>query len=560
MVADDIMPDEPHAVTIIDFGLATTLRQEDLAQPVASDVAAGTLAYISPEQTGRMNRAVDYRSDIYSLGVTLYELFTGQLPFEAADAMEMIHAHIAMQPIAPQQIDAEIPGVLSEIILILLAKNAEDRYQSLRGLGADLIRCLDQLQHKQTIESFTLREDDFSGRLQISQKLYGRESEIAQLTTTYDRVAQGNSELLFIAGYSGVGKTALVHEIRRDVLIKQGIFIEGKFDQLQQFLPYSAWAQAIAQLVNNWLAESETNLARWRETILDAVGENGQILIDIIPILERVIGPQPPVPQLGGMENQNRLNYTFNRFISSLATAEHPLVVFLDDLQWIDIGSLNLIESLIAVQSTSSLLVIGTYRDNEVGSGHPLLASQDRMSGEKERVRMITLLDLTPADVDHLLADTLQTTAAECRNLSQVLLEKTAGNPFFFRQQLYALESEELLSFDRDRLRWTWAEDLHQSLQTGGNVVDLMISKIRTLPIESQKTLSMAACIGNRFDTATLSTITLQDSANILTALSPALQEGLINRSNGIFFFCARPDPGSGIWDDSQRRPASYAS
>ena len=358
MVAEDIASGEVGPVTIIDFGLATTIRQDEQAQPVAPDVVAGTLAYISPEQTGRMNRAVDYRSDLYSLGVTLYELFTGQLPFQTGDTMEMIHAHIAIQPIPPHEQNDEIPEMLSVIILKLLAKNAEDRYQAARGLSADLARCLDQLQNSGVVESFELGQDDFSGRLQIPQKLYGREAEIEQLMDTYERMSQGNTELLYIAGYSGVGKTALVHEMRREVLMRQGIFIEGKFDQLQRTLPYSAWARAFTQLVNNWLAESEAKLAQWRDTILQAVGDNGQVLIDVVPALEPIIGPQPKVPQLGGFENQNRFNYYFNLFISSLVAPENPLVIFLDDLQWIDSASLSLIEALMAVQS-SSLLIIG---------------------------------------------------------------------------------------------------------------------------------------------------------------------------------------------------------
>ena len=537
MVADNALPDGSDRVTIIDFGLATSLRQDELAQPIVPDVVAGTLAYISPEQTGRMNRAIDYRSDLYSLGVTLYELFTGQLPFQTGDGMEMIHAHIAIQPIPLHEHNDEIPEIVSEIILKLMAKNAEDRYQSARGLSADLDKCLDQLQRTGSIETFELGQDDFSGRLQISQKLYGREAEIKQLLDSYDRAAQGNPELLYIAGYSGVGKTALVHEMRREVLMRQGIFIEGKFDQLQRTLPYSAWEQAFTQLANNWLAESESKLEYWRETILEAVGENGQVLIDVIPALERIIGPQPEVPQLGGLENQNRFNYTFNRFISGLATPESPLVVFLDDLQWIDPASLGLIEALMAVQSKSSLLVLGAYRDNEVGADHPLAASQDRMTSDVNQVNTITLADLKPADVDQLLADSLRLPVAEFCDLSQILQEKTAGNPFFFRQQLYALESEELLFFDRSRRRWTWEADLQQSLQAGGNVVDLMVRKIQTLPTETQETLSMAACLGNRFEIVTLNTVSGQGQSDILTSLSPALQDGLINRSNGYFSF-----------------------
>jgi hypothetical protein len=537
LVTENTVSGEPGGVTIIDFGLATMMRQEEISQPVATDAVAGSLAYIAPEQTGRMNRSVDHRSDLYSLGVTLYELFTGQLPFQTDDALEMIHAHIAVKPVPPRKHNTALPEPLSEIILKLMAKNAGDRYQSALGLGADLVRCLDQLQRTGTVESFELGQDDFSDRLQIPQKLYGRQSEISQLVATYDRVAQGNTELLFIAGYSGVGKTSLVHEIRRDVLSKGGIFVEGKFDQLQRTLPYSAWTQAFTQLVKNWLTESAVDLAGWRETVLDAVGDNGQILIDIIPDLERVIGSQPSVPLLGGYENQNRLNYTFNRFTSSLVTPEHPLVIFLDDLQWIDLASLNLIEALITAQNTDCFLIIGAYRDNEVSADHPLVASQNKMRSENDQVRVITLGDLASVDVDHLLADTLQLTVADCRELSQVLVDKTAGNPFYFRQLLYALESDGLLRFDRERHRWGWEENLHQSLQAGGNVVDLMIRKIQSLPVESQHTLSMAACIGSRFETSTLGTIVGQPQADILTDLNPALQSGLIIRSNRHYIF-----------------------
>jgi predicted ATPase len=484
-----------------------------------------------------MNRQVDYRTDLYSLGVTLYELFIGQLPFRTGSALEMIHCHIAREPKPPHRIDAGVPGPLSDIILKLLAKNAEDRYQTARGLRADLKICLDQWQSYNRIEPFELGSDDFTGQLQIPQKLYGRQAEIEQLRTILDRTIAGQGQLLLVAGYSGVGKTSVVREIHKDVISKQGTFVEGKFDQFQRSLPYSAWAQAFTQLVNNWLAESEANFAGWRDAVLNAVGDQGQILIDIVPALEDIIGLQPDVPQLGGTENQNRLNYTFNRLISSLARPEHPLIVFLDDLQWIDPASLSLIETLFAAQSTSPLLIIGAYRDNEVDADHPLVACLDRMSGESDRVRVINLADLAPVDIDQLLVDTLQLTIADCRELSQVLVDKTAGNPFYVRQQLYALESKELLSFDGERRRWAWKEDLQQSLQAGGNVVDLMISQIQTLPVETQQALSMAACLGSRFDPITLATIIGQPQTDTLLDLNPALLNGLIFPSNGHYLF-----------------------
>ena len=537
LVGDSEKPGSHDGVYLIDFGIASTKWQESVSRLAPDDTLVGTLAYISPEQTGRMNRQVDYRTDLYSLGVILYELFTGQLPFESGDALEMIHAHIARQPQPPRQFDAGIPGPVSDIILKLLEKNAEDRYQTALGLQIDLKRSLERWQNNNRIEPFALGSDDFTGRLQIPQKLYGRQTEIEQLAAAYDRIVQGNTELMYIAGYSGVGKTALVHETRRDILMKGGVFIEGKFDQLQRTLPYSAWAQAFTQLVNNWLAESETRLVGWRKIILEAVGDQGQILIDIIPALEQIIGPQPEAPQLGGIESQYRFNYIFNRFINGLATPEHPLVVFLDDLQWIDPASFNLIHSLLTVQSTSSFLIIGAYRNNEVGPDHPLTTSQERMRDEGKQVSIITLQDLTPADTNHMLADILQLTVADCRELSQALVDKTAGNPFYFCQQLYALESEALLSFDPQQHRWVWEEDLQQSLQAGGNVVDLMVSKIQSLSVETQDTLSMAACLGSRFKASTLDTITGRSHMDILSDLNPALQDGLIVRSNGYFTF-----------------------
>ncbi|MFC2055284.1 AAA family ATPase, partial [Chloroflexota bacterium] len=537
LVADDNTPGSQGGVYIIDFGLASITRQENPSHLAPDDALVGTLAYISPEQSGRMNRPVDYRTDFYSLGIILYELFTGQLPFESGDTLEMIHAHIARQPQPPQQIESGIPDLVSDIILKLLAKVAEDRYQTAHGLQTDLMHCLDQWQSNGRIEPFELGGYDFTGRLQIPQMLYGRQAEIEQLQAALDRATTGSAQLLFVAGYSGVGKTSLVHEIQKDVITNKGIFIEGKFDQLQWVLPYSAWAQAFTQLVDSLLAESEPNLAGWREIIQDALGENGQILIDRIPDLERIIGPQSEVPQLGGIENQNRFNYIFNRFISSLATPEHPLVVFLDDLQRIDPASLHLIEALMAAQSTSSFLLIGAYRSDEVDPAHPLAVSQERMQAESDRVTVITLGDLPSANTNHLLADTLQLSVPDCRDLDKVLVEKTGGNPFFYRQLLYALEADRLLKFDVEGRHWHWDDALDQSLQARGSVVELMIDKIRTLPGETQRALSLAACLGSRFDTSTLAIITGHEQADVLSDLNPAVQAGLIIRSDGHFSF-----------------------
>jgi PAS domain S-box-containing protein len=524
-------------VYVIDFGAASAMHEESASQLAADASLVGTLAYISPEQTGRMNRNVDYRTDFYSLGVVLYELLTGRLPFDSRDALELIHDHIARLPRPPHEIESAIPGPVSDIILRLLAKNAEDRYQTARGVQFDLERCFDQWQRKGRIEPFPLGHDDFTGRLQIPQKLYGREAEIERMRSVLDRAFTAQAQLLLVAGYSGVGKTSLVRELLKDITAKYGTYIEGKFDQLQRTRPYSAWGQALAELVDMWLTQSETSIARWRDTILEAVGDQGQALIDVIPVLERVLGPQPEVPQLGGVENQNRIHYLFNRFIACLAPPENPLVVFLDDLQWIDPASLDFIESLYADQSGSRLLVIGAYRSNEVEATHPLAISQDKMRADTQRVTVLELGDLSADDTNHLLADSLSLSVADCRDLGEVLVEKSAGNPFFFRQLLYALEADELLEFDREQRRWSWGEDLGQNIQARGSVVDLMITTLRTLPGDTQGALSMAACVGSHFDATTLHTVLGQPEADVLESLSPALRAGLIVRSDGHFSF-----------------------
>jgi len=537
LVADGDAPGSQGGAYIIDFGLASTTGKESPSLLAADDALMGALAYVSPEQTGRMNRQVDSRTDLYSLGVTLYELFTGRVPFDSGDVLELIHDHIARQPSPPHRIVSGIPGPVSDIILRLLAKDADDRYQTARGLQADLERCLDQWLKTGRIEPFELGSDDFTGRLQIPQKLYGRQAEIGHLQTILNRAIAEQTQILLVAGYSGVGKTSLVREIQKDVIAKRGAFIEGKFDQLQQTLPYSAWAQALTQLVNIWLTQGETSIAGRRESILEAVGAQGQVLIDLIPALELIIGPQPDVPQLDGVENQYRINYFFKRFIACLATPEHPLVVFLDDLQWIDSASLTLIETLLTDRSGNSVLVIGAYRSNEVGESHPLAISQNRMRTETDRVAVLTLGDLSPDDTNLLLADSLRIGVNECGDLGRILVEKSAGNPFFFRQLLVALEADGLVEFNYEQRRWIWDDALDQSIQARGSVVDLMIARIRVLPADTRRALSLAACIGSRFDMTTLHAIVGQPQSDVVTSLEPALRAGLIVHSNRYLSF-----------------------
>ena len=371
---------------IIDFGIATALSQENLTLKNISNLE-GTLAYISPEQTGRMNCSLDYRTDFYSLGVTFYEILTGTLPFITQDSLELIHCHLAKQPLSPHEIDSNIPQVLSSLIMKLMAKTAAERYQSSYGIRADLEECLRQLTFSGNIHDFPLATQDIINKFQIPQKLYGRDAEVAHLLASFERVAnptsQGSfeggreegagespsgSELMLIDGYSGVGKTALVREIYKPLSEKQGYFISGKFDQLQRNIPYSAIVSAFSELIQQLLSESKTRLEQWRQKLLDVLGINAQVVIDVIPELELIIGKQPETAILGAIEAQNRFKLVFQRFITAFCAEEHPLVIFLDDLQWADSASLKFIELILSQQNTQYLLLIGAYRNNEVSN------------------------------------------------------------------------------------------------------------------------------------------------------------------------------------------------
>ncbi len=359
--SQNILLNSQNEIKIIDFGIASKidLHTQDLGNP---EHLEGTLEYISPEQTGRMNRIVDYRTDLYSLGITFYEMFTGKLPFISQDPMELVHAHITKMPIPPAEINANIPESLSDIVMKLLSKNAEDRYQSAHGLLYDLEYCQDT--------DFNLASKDFSGKFQIPQKLYGREDELKTLLQTYERISKGNKEMMLVAGYSGIGKSSLINEIHKPITEKRGVFISGKFDQFQQNIPYYVITQAFNQFCLQLLKESEEKLSQWRKEILLAVGSNGQILIEVIPNLELIIKKQIPVAVVGAQESQNRFNMVFQNFIKVISNKEHPLTLFIDDLQWVDYASLNLIQTLLNNQEISYFLLIGAYRDNEVDNTH----------------------------------------------------------------------------------------------------------------------------------------------------------------------------------------------
>ncbi|BBD59007.1 two-component hybrid sensor and regulator [Nostoc sp. HK-01] len=511
-------------IQLIDFSIASLLPKEtqEIKNP---NVLEGTLAYISPEQTGRMNRAIDYRSDYYSLGVTFYELLTGELPFNSTDPMELVHCHLAKMPTVIGN-RKEIPQVLSDIVLKLMAKNAEDRYQSALGLKHDLELCLAQLQDTGVITDFLIAERDVCDRFLIPEKLYGRETEVNRLLQAFERVANGISEMMLVAGFSGIGKTAVINEVHKPITRQQGYFIKGKFDQFNRNIPFSAFVQALRDLMGQLLSESDAKLVQWRSQILEVIGENGQVLIEVIPELERVIGKQPPAPSLSGTAAQNRFNLLFQKFIAVLTTVEHPLVIFLDDLQWADLASFGLIKLL--MEEKNYLLLLGAYRNNEVSPSHPLMLMVEEMKKAGTTINTITLAPLTEQDTNQLVADTLRCKTERAQPLTKLIERKTQGNPFFITQFLKALYEDGEITFNHQQGYWECDITQIRALSLTDDVVKFVAKQLQKLPEATQNVLQLAACIGNAFDLNTLAIVSQQSVTATATALWKALQEGLI--------------------------------
>ncbi len=512
---------------IIDFGISTTLSKEIL-EVFSLNQLEGTVAYLSPEQTGRMNRGIDYRSDYYSLGVTLYQLFTGKLPFQSQDTLELIYSHIAKVPLTPIEIDATIPKVISDIIMKLLEKTAEKRYQSGYGLISDLNNCLLQLQKTGIVKEFPLGKNDFSGRFQIPDKLYGREEETQFLLAQFDKASQGRSELLLIAGYSGVGKSSLVHEVHKPIVAKRGYFIAGKFDQLKRNIPYAPFVQACEALIQQILTENEESIAIWKAKLLNAFGPNGAVMTEMLPSLEKIIGQQPPLLVLGPAETQNRFISVFQNFVQVLATAEHPIALFLDDLQWVDLASLKLLEALLIHPHIKYLLIIGAYRDNEVSESHPLTLALENYRSAGLEIETLYLKPLKISNINELLADTLSQETSVVDALAEVCHMKTQGNPFFLNQFLRKQCDENFITFDVSRGSWHWMIDKIKEQTGTENVVDLVINNIQKLSLETQHILALCACLGDRFDLQLLAALYDKSPKLTAAALEEALKENFI--------------------------------
>ncbi len=443
-------------VWLTGFGIASR-RPRERQSPEPPEIIAGTLAYMAPEQTGRMNRSIDSRSDLYALGVTLYQMLTGVLPFSAGEPIEWVHCHIARKPAPPVERLPMIPVPVLAIVMKLLAKPAEERYQTAAGLEQDLHHCLEQWQAHGHIAPFPIGERDVPDQLVIPEKLYGREREVDALLAAFDRVVGGGPpELVLVSGYSGIGKSSVVNELHKALVPPRGLFASGKFDPSNRDIPYSTLAQAFQALVRPLLKKSDAELSRWRDALRGALEPNGRLIGDLVSELSLIMGEQAPVPELERQQAQGRFQFVMRRFIEVFAKVEHPLALFLDDLQWLDTATLDFIEDVLIRSDLRQLMLIGAYRDNEVHDDHPLMRRIAAIRKAGGKVSEIKLGPLSAVHVQQLIADTLRSTSEAVLPLADVARATTGGNPFFLLHFLHALADGGALAFDHEARRWSW--------------------------------------------------------------------------------------------------------
>ncbi len=542
--ANFIISEDRQKAILIDFGLATRydIKAPFLASP---EKIVGSLPYISPEQTGRMNRTLDYRSDLYSLGATFYKMVTGSPPFHSDDVLEIIHAHIARTPVSPTRKNPSVPDAISGIILKLLKKNAEERYQSATGLRYDLEQCLFELQNKGEVAFFHPGLRDRPIYLTIPEKLYGREPELERLIKIFEQSEHGSRELVLIKGYAGVGKSALVQQISASLHMRRAMVLQGKFDHLQKNIPYSGILQAINSLVEIILREDAAGLKKWKEQLLEAVGNLGRVLTDLIPDLRKIIGDMPELPALDPVESHNRLLYVMGRFARVVATSEHPLLIFIDDIQWADNASLELFQSIVTDSKITHLMWICAYRDNEVGETHPFFRSLEEISKKFTRISTITLSPLSLQDIQTMCAQTMESPESEIVELAEMIYSRTRGNIFFARELFKTLYNEGLIRYDRENEKWI--QDLEQirHIPITENVIDLLARKVNELPRETQHLLQIASCVGSRFDLTILQIVTEQPIVEIARSLEIAIQSGIILPEQDEFKYATFLDEGN---------------
>lgn len=516
-----------NSIKIIDFGISTQLSSE-FAQFNSISSLEGTITFLSPEQTGRMNRSIDYRTDYYSLGATLYFLLTGHPPFYSEDRMEIIHSHIAKIPIPPCEFNHAIPSIISDMTLKLLNKNPEDRYQSSYGLIHDLKEFIKQSASKEQIISFPLATKDFSAQFQLPEKLYGRDKEISYLLKTFQKVVSGKSCFLLVSGYSGVGKSSLIHEIHKPIASQHGYFISGKCNQYHNNTPYASLILAFNELIEYILGESQEQINKWRNILKKCLLQNGKIITDVIPQLKLIIGEQNEVPELNFTEAQNRFNFTFKNFIQAFAQPQHPLTIFLDDLQWVDPSSLKLLTMILSQDVSHHLFLIGAYRSNEVDDAHILMLSLKELEQSGFGCDKIELEPLKKNLIEKLLNDAFHANKTELEDLAELCYSKTDGNPFFLRQLLGSLHKDGLIIYNPDSGQWSWDIDSIKNKAVSENVIELMTAKINEIPRNTQELLKIAACMGNRFDLEKLAKVSQKSILEAAQELWSTLEIGLV--------------------------------
>lgn len=533
LIHKDLVPDniyvkpETLEVRITGFGYATKQIRQKLSAKNPS-IIERQAAYISPEQTGRMNRDIDYRTDFYSLGIIFYEIFTGKRPFASHDIVELIHAHIAIQPVSPKEANPNLPKQLSDIIMKLISKTVEERYSSALALAKDLKHCLRDLETKGKIDPFPIGANDVSPIFQISQKLYGRENEVKVLQNLVETIAHDPPQLALIGGFSGIGKSSLISEMQKPVFEKGGFFIIGKFDQFKTNFPYSAFIQALQDLVQHILTESEERIQYWRDKILESLGANAGVITDVLPELRLIIGePQRP-QELDTEQTHNRFSIVFQLFIKTFATPLTPLTIFLDDMQWIDSASLKLIEMLLTSHQMRGLLIIGAYRSNEVDRFHQLSVAVDRIKQSYSKVTELEINPLTLSQVTELAAETLHRSMNEVKELAKIVFDKTQGNPFFINQLLTFLQEEKYIEFNLERGEWIWHTDKIVAAGLTDNIITLIVNKLQKCSEVTRKILMLAACTGHSFDASLINHIADYPPDVILKHIQEAINEGFI--------------------------------
>ncbi len=509
-------------------GLGVATRYSHGIKTLPHAFYASSLPYISPEQTGRMNRETDYRTDFYSLGVTLYQIFTGKLPFIVQDPMELIHAHIAKTPLAPHIVNPLIPLPLSSIIMKLMAKTVEERYSSIYGIIYDLQTCYQELKTKGRVDPFPLGSKDVLHQLHFPKKIYGREKEFQVLMKNFEQATLGDPRLVLVTGYPGIGKSSLIHELQKPVQRHGGFFIRGKCDQYKGNIPYNPFLEAFRDLIQQILMESDKTISLWKDRLTHALGTNAYFIAEMIPELKLIFGKTPPVQEVDSSTRLNRFNLFMEKFISTFASAETPVVIFLDDMQWMDIASVKMIEVMMFQLKSKGLLIIGSYRSNELPTYHPLLKLIEKMSLLTDRIENIEVKSLSEDQVLNIISEALHTPKSKCTELAKIVTVKTEGNPYFVNQLITYLYDEKLLTFDITKGLWTWDIAKLQTIGFSDNVVDLIIQKLQKCSPSTQQILQVAACSGNVFDINLLSKITNLSFPDVVSKLKEAIKEGFI--------------------------------